>query len=217
MLINLPYNFKTKLIMKKLFLASIALLGLNANAQEENKGLEGTFWVAGQLAFSTTDNGVSETKSNTIVPVVGYFIAPTTTIGLGVGVINSTTTTNLGGATTDESSAVIIQPLVRKYWGIGGKFFFFGQASLPLTFGEDKLSSDKTSTVGLDVAPGFDFIVNKWMTVETSFSLINVTSTTRNPNVGDSTSDFSFNANPFDLNPGSRSVGGLRLGVKFLF
>ncbi|CAM4433235.1 hypothetical protein [Flavobacterium terrigena] len=203
--------------MKKLFLASIALLGLNANAQEENKGLEGTFWVAGQLAFSTTDNGVSETKSNTIVPVVGYFIAPTTTIGLGVGVINSTTTTNLGGATTDESSAVIIQPLVRKYWGIGGKFFFFGQASLPLTFGEDKLSSDKTSTVGLDVAPGFDFIVNKWMTVETSFSLINVTSTTRNPNVGDSTSDFSFNANPFDLNPGSRSVGGLRLGVKFLF
>lgn len=217
MRIHLSYNLKTKYNMKKLLLASIALLGLNANAQEENKGLEGTWWIAGQLAFSTTDNGVSETKSNTIVPVAGYFVAPTTTIGLGVGVINSTTTANIGGTTTAESSTLIVQPLVRKYWGIGGKFFFFGQASLPLTFGEDKLSSDKTSSIGLDIAPGIDCMINKWMTIETSFSLVNITSTSRNPNVGDSTSDFSFNANPFDLNPGARSVGGLRVGVKFLF
>lgn len=205
--------------MKKLLLlASIALLGLNANAQEEgDKGLQGTWWVAGQLAFSSTDNGVSETKSNTIVPVVGYFVAPTTTVGLGIGMINSQTTTNVGGATTDDSSTLIVQPLVRKYWGIGGKFYLFGQASLPLTFGEDKISSDKINSIGLDVAPGIDCIINKWMTIETSFSLVNITSTSRNPNVGDSTSDFSFNANPFDLNPGSRSVGGLRLGVKFLF
>jgi hypothetical protein len=131
--------------------------------------------------------------------------------------INSQTTTNVGGATTDDSSTLIVQPLVRKYWGIGGKFYLFGQASLPLTFGEDKISSDKTNSIGLDVAPGIDCIINKWMTIEPSFSLVNITSTSRNPNVGDSTSDFSFNANPFDLNPGSRSVGGLRLGVKFLF
>lgn len=217
MLLNLSYNLKTKYNMKKLLLASIALLGLNANAQEENKGLQGTWWAAGQLAFSTTDNGASETKSNTIVPIVGYFVAPTTTVGLGIGMINSQTTTNVGGATTADSSTLIVQPLVRKYWGIGGKFFLFGQASLPLTFGEDKISSDKTSSIGLDIAPGIDYVINKWMTIETSFSLVNVTSTSRNPNVGDSTSDFSFNANPFDLNPGSRSVGGLRLGVKFLF
>ena len=217
MLINLSYNFKTKYNMKKLLLASIALLGLNANAQEENKGLQGTWWAAGQLAFSSTDNGASETKSNTIVPIVGYFVAPTTTVGLGIGVVNSETTSNLSGVTTADSSTLIIQPLVRKYWGIGGKFFLFGQASLPLTFGEDKLSSDKTSSVGLDIAPGIDCVINKWLTFETSFSLVNITSTSRNPNVGDSTSDFSFNANPFDLNPGSRSVGGLRLGVKFLF
>lgn len=203
--------------MKKLVLASIALFGLCANAQEENKGLQGTWWAAGQLSFSTSDNGVSEIKSNTIVPIVGYFVAPTTTVGLGIGTINSQTTTNIGGATTAESSAIIVQPLVRKYWGIGGKFFLFGQASLPLTFGENKLTNDKASSIGLDLAPGIDCVINKWMTIETSFSLLNVTSTSRNPNVGDSTSDFSFNANPFDLNPGSRSVGGLRVGVKFLF
>ncbi|MDD3005838.1 MAG: porin family protein, partial [Flavobacterium sp.] len=116
--------------MKKLLLlAGIALLGFNANAQEEKKGLEGTWWVAGQVSFSTTDNGASETNSNTIVPIAGYFIAPTTTIGLGIGVINSTT--DAGSLTIAESNTFIVQPLVRKYWGLGGKFFMFGQASLP--------------------------------------------------------------------------------------
>ncbi|WP_288984033.1 hypothetical protein [uncultured Flavobacterium sp.] len=202
--------------MKKLLLlAGIALLGFNANAQEENKGLQGTWWVAGQVAFSSTDNGTTETKSNTIVPIAGYFIAPTTTVGLGIGVINSTT--DSGSTTVAESNTFIVQPLVRKYWGLGGKFFFFGQASLPMTFGKDKITDDKTTSVGVDLAPGFDFVVNKWMTVETSFSLVNMTSTTIKPDSGDSTNSFSFNANPFDLNPGDRKVGGLRVGVKFLF
>lgn len=201
--------------MKKLLLASIVLLGLNANAQEENKGLEGTWWVAGQVAFSSTDNGASETKSNTIVPIAGYFIAPTTTVGLGIGVINSTT--DAGSVTVAESNTFIVQPLVRKYWGLGGKFFMYGQASLPMTFGKDKITDDKTTSIGVDIAPGFDFLVNSWMTVETSFSLLNITSSTLKPSSGDSTNSFSFNANPFDLNPGSRSIGGLRVGVKFLF
>lgn len=205
--------------MKKLLLlAGFALFSLTSNAQEENKGLQGTWWVAGQLSFGSNDNGTVKTTSNAIIPVVGYFVAPTTTVGLGVGVINGKTETTTGSvtSTTAESSAFIIQPLVRKYWGIGGKFFLFGQASLPMTFGKDKISDDKTTSVGVDIAPGFDFIVNKWMTVETSFSLVNFTSTTTKPNVGDKTTDVSFNANPFDLT-GSRNVGGLRVGVKFLF
>ncbi len=203
--------------MKKLLLlAGVALLGFNANAQEESKGLEGTWWVAGQVSFSTTDNNVNKYTDNAIIPIAGYFIAPTTTVGLGIGVINSTTENAVTGATVSESNAFIVQPLVRKYWGLGGKFFMFGQASLPMTFGKDKISDDKTTSIGLDVAPGFDFLVNSWMTVETSFSLVNLTSTTYKPNVGDSTNSFSFNANPFDLT-GGRSVGGLRVGVKFLF
>lgn len=205
--------------MKKLLLlAGFALFSLTSNAQEENKGLQGTWWAAGQLSFGSNDNGTVKTTSNAIIPVVGYFVAPTTTVGLGVGVINGKTETTIGSvtSTTAESSAFIIQPLVRKYWGIGGKFFLFGQASLPMTFGKDKISDDKTTSVGVDIAPGFDFIVNKWMTVETSFSLVNFTSTTTKPNVGDKTTDVSFNANPFDLT-GSRNVGGLRVGVKFLF
>lgn len=206
--------------MKKLFLvAAAALLALNVNAQDKaSKGLQGTWWAGGQVAFGKNETGVSETKTNTFVPIVGYFVAPDVTIGLGVGVLGSkTTTTGSPSVTTAESSTFIVQPLVRKYWGLGGKFYFFGQASLPMTFGKDKITDDKTTSVGLDVAPGFDFIVSKWMTVETSFSLFNVNSTTYKPNGGDSTSNFNLNFNPFDVNPGARNVGGLRVGVKFLF
>ena len=92
----------------------------------------------------------------------------------------------------------------------------FGQASLAMTFVKDKITDDKTTSIGVDIAPGFDYVVNSWMTVETSFSLVNMTSTTLKPDSGDSTNSFSFNANPFDLT-GGRNVGGLRVGVKFLF
>ena len=205
--------------MKKVLLvAAIALFGLTSNAQEK-KGLEGTSWVAGQLSFSSSNNGSVKTTSNTILPIVGCFVGPTTTIGLGIGVINGKTETTTGNVTTTtaETSTFVVQPLVRKYWGLGGKFFFFGQASLPMTFGKNKINDDKVSSIGVDLAPGFDFIVTKWMTVETSFSLVNFSSTTINPKVGENTTNVSFNANPFDLNPGSRNAGGLRLGVKFLF
>lgn len=206
--------------MKKLFLvAAVALMSWNGNAQDkESKGLEGAWWAGGQVSFTKDDNGTSETTSSTFVPVVGYFITPDVTLGIGIGSISSKTeTTGTPSLTTAETSTFIVQPLVRKYWSLGGKFYFFGQASLPMTFGKDKISDDKITSVGLDIAPGFDFFVNKWMTVETSFSLFNATSTSNKPNVGDSTSDFSVNFNPFDLNPGTRTVGGLRVGVKFLF
>lgn len=219
-LLNLSYNFKTKNKMKKLFLiAGIALMSLTANAQD---GLKGTWWVGGQLAFGSNDNNVTKTTSNTILPVAGYFIAPTTTVGLGIGVINGKTETTALGVTTtsSESSTFVVQPLVRKYWSVGGKFFFFGQASLPIMLGNNKISDAKTTTISADLAPGFDFLVNKWMTVETSFSLVNIASSTEKPATGDSTSSFSFDANPFDLNKAAgdaRSIGGLRVGVKFLF
>ena len=71
--------------MKKLFLlAGIALLGFNANAQEEKKGLEGTWWVAGQVAFGSEKTGDIKESSSTVLPIVGYFIAPTTTVGVGL-------------------------------------------------------------------------------------------------------------------------------------
>jgi hypothetical protein len=54
------------------------------------------------------------------------------------------------------------------------------------------------------------------LTVETSFSIFNVGSTTFTPDSGDKTTTFGFNANPMN-SVGDRQLGNLQVGVKFLF
>lgn len=190
-------------------------MSLNVNAQEkEDKGLEGVWWAAGQVSFSSSKTGDAKTTSNMILPIVGTFISPSVTVAAGVGVISGKTDT--GSAVTSETSTIVIKPLVRKYWNISGGLFFFGQAALPVTFGKDKVADSKTSSFALEVSPGFDYIVNKWLTVETSFSIFNVGSTTFTPDSGDKTTTFGFNANPMN-SVGDRQLGNLQVGVKFLF
>ncbi|MGV9002857.1 hypothetical protein [Flavobacterium sp.] len=201
--------------MKKLFLfAGIALLSFNAHAQEENKGLEGTWWAAGQVSFSSQKTGDAKTTSNMILPIVGKFISPSVTVGVGLGTINGKT--DNGFAITSETNTIVIKPLIRKYWNISGGLFFYGQAALPIMFGKDKIADSKTSSFALEVAPGFDYIVNKWLTVETSFTIFNVGTSTSTPNIGEKTTTFGFNANPMN-SVGDRELGNLQVGVKFLF
>lgn len=198
--------------MKKILLvAAVALLGFTANAQD---GLKGTWWVAGQVAFGSEKTGDVKSTDNTILPIVGTFITKDVTVGVGVGVINSKSTN--ASTTTAEASTFVLKPLVRKYWNVKGNLFFFGQAALPIMMGKDKISEGKTSSVALQLAPGFDYIVNKWLTVETSFNILSIGSTTETPKVGDKTTSFGFNANPMN-SVSDRSLGGLMVGVKFLF
>jgi hypothetical protein len=203
--------------MKKILLVAVALLGLTVNAQDkkESKGLEGIWWAAGQVSFDSSKTGSAKSDSNMILPIVGTFISPDVTIGLGIGNIASKTV-NGAGVTTAEVSTFVVKPLVRKYWNVSGGLFFYGQAALPIMMGKDKISDGKTSSFALELAPGFDYVVNKWLTVETSFTVFNVGSTTSTPKVGDKTTTFGFNANPMN-SVADRQIGNLQVGVKFLF
>jgi hypothetical protein len=204
--------------MKKILLvAAVALFGLTTNAQDkkESKGLEGVWWAAGQVSFDSSKTGTAKSDSNMILPIVGTFISPDVTIGLGIGNIASKTV-NGAGVTTAEGSTFVVKPLVRKYWNVSGGLFFYGQAALPIMMGKDKISDGKTSSFALELAPGFDYVVNKWLTVETSFTVFNVGSTTSTPKVGDKTTTFGFNANPMN-SVADRQIGNLQVGVKFLF
>jgi len=203
--------------MKKILLVAVALLGLTVNAQDkkESKGLEGIWWTAGQVSFDSSKTGSAKSDSNMILPIVGTFISPDVTIGLGIGNIASKTV-NGAGVTTAEGSTFVVKPLVRKYWNVSGGLFFYGQAALPVMMGKDKITDGKTSSFGLELAPGFDYVVNKWLTVETSFTVFNVSSSTSTPKVGDKTTTFGFNANPMN-SVSDRQLGNLQVGVKFLF
>jgi len=77
-----------------------------------------------------------------ILPIVGTFVSPDVTIGLGIGNIASKTV-NGAGTTTAEGSTFVVKPLVRKYWNVSGGLFFYGQAALPIMMGKDKISDEK--------------------------------------------------------------------------
>jgi len=202
--------------MKKLLLiAGIVLLSFNGQAQEKSQGLQGTWWVAGQVSYNSEKTGDAKSSSTMVLPIVGYFFAPSVTFGVGLGNISSTTD-NAAGVTTADSNTLVVKPLIRKYWNINGGLYFYGQAALPVMLGKDKIADSKSTSVALEVAPGFDYIINKWLTVETSFTIFNLSSTTITPDTGEKTTKIGFNANPMN-SVGDRTLSSLQVGVKFLF
>lgn len=202
--------------MKKILLiAGIVLLSFKGMAQEKSQGLQGTWWVAGQVSYASEKTGDAKTTSNMILPIVGYFFAPSVTFGVGVGNISSTED-NAAGVTIADSNTFVVKPLLRKYWNISGNLYMYGQAALPIMMGKDKITDAKSTSFGVELAPGFDYVLNKWMTVETSFTIFNFSSTTITPDTGDKTTKIGFNANPMN-SVSDRTLGNLQVGVKFLF
>jgi len=211
--------------MKKLFLAGVlalATLGLNA------QGLKGTWFAGGQLSFGSSKvqgfelaegtAGEQKITSTTVLPILGTFISPSVAIGAGIGYMG--TTKKFEGEQYSKSNTFVIKPLARKYWNISGGLFFFGQAALPIMFGSSELTKDvgkaNSTDVYLELSPGFDYVINKWLTIETSFTVFNAGYSRVKPKGGDASSSFEFNANPFN-SVGDRTVGELQVGVKFLF
>jgi len=208
--------------MKKLCLLGILFLAISfANAQE---GLKGTWFVGGQLAFGSDKNHIDgleyKTTNTTILPILGTFVSPTVAVGAGIGYMGNKTEEE--GADYRKGANFVIKPLVRKYWNINGGLFFFGQLAAPVMFGNKKTypghleAKSNTSSAHLELSPGFDYVINSWLTIETSFKIFSTGFSRVKPENGDADTSFSFNANPFN-SVGDRTVGELQVGVKFLF
>ncbi len=178
---------------KSILLAIIAIFALtNINAQEEvsSEGLKGAWWGLGQ--FSYTDSDASDTKSFTILPVVGNFVSPTVTVGLGLGY----TSTTVGDE--DAVDAFIVMPLTRKYWGITEKFYLFAQADVPLAF------NDGSTGYGFNLRPGVDYFIGGHFTIEATFGQLGYNAVDYDE--GDTVGTTSFIFNSFDINFGLKYV-----------
>lgn len=179
--------------MKKILLVAVITIAALTSAKAQ-EGLKGTWFATAQLGYE--DNGA--TTKTTFIPVVGTFIAPTTAVGLGAGVIN------VKPEKGDSSTITVVEPLVRQYWPVAGNLYFFGQAAVPMLFG------DAADIYGVTITPGLDFVVNSWFTVEFSTTVASLSVT--NPEVGDTTTNVS-------INPFAHSLLGTtsQIGFKFLF
>lgn len=212
--------------MRKLFLlAGIALLSLNANAQEkESNGLEGTWWASCQVGYQKTEIGDAANTKTMILPIAGYFVSPSVTVGAAVGTIKVDSESD-----GIETNLFVVEPLARKYWNISGGFFFFGQLATPIVSGKVKDTDIKVSQFGVAASGGLDYVVNKWFTVELSYNLANL-SFTKLENFGGAgvdvtTTDFSLAHIATVDSEYNSALGGamnnaitpLSFGFKFLF
>lgn len=179
--------------MKKTILGILlaTFLVFNVNAQEEeNQGLKGAWWALGQLEF--TDSEANDTSTFTILPVVGTFISPTVTVGLGAGY----TSTKVGDA--DAMDALILMPLVRNYWGISDNFYIFGQADIPLVF------FDEATGYGINISPGIDYFLSPKVTIEATFGQFGYNAV--KPKDGDAVGTTSLGVNLMEINFGIKLI-----------
>lgn len=180
--------------MKKTFFTFLVagLFAFNfAQAQdEENQGLKGAWWALGQLEYNNDD--ASDSSTFTILPVVGTFVSPTVTVGLGAGY----TSTKVGDA--DAADAFIVMPLVRNYWGINDKLYIFGQADVPLVF------YDGATGYGFNLSPGIDYFLSSKLTIEATFGQFGYNAV--KPKGGDASGTTSLGVNLMQINFGIKLI-----------
>lgn len=158
--------------MKKLLLSLVAVAGLvySANAQTE----KGKVILGGNVGFNSTKvEGAAKSDFNfSVVPSVGYFVSNNFAIGTGVGY-----TYDKQVSAKNLNQAFKVAPFGRYYIGLSDQFKFFGQLSVPLAFGNNKVVDaqgnvgDKyatTTSIGVNIAPGFAFFPTKRIGIEVS-------------------------------------------------
>ena len=189
--------------MKKLLLSFvlILLISFKVSAQEESQGFKGAWW--GLAAGSFTDSEASDTQTLVLLPAVGYFVSPTVTVGTAVGLVNN----KVGSA--DATNTIVVKPLARKYWGVTEKFFSFGEANVPLIFGEN------STGYGFNIEPGIDYFIGGKWTIEAKFGRFGYNSV--KPDGGDAKGTTTLGFNMFDAQTQEGLGSGMSIGLKYIF
>lgn len=153
---------------RTLLLIAISVIAFKSQAQTEAS----KFMLGGGAIFSSQKNNDNyKGRYFSIVPQAGYFVSKNLAIGAGIGYQYQTfeQNTNFNGNITQNENtqeAFVIAPFARRYTNITEQFRFFGQLSLPMSFGTTK-GTDPTSgdyvkrtterSFGAKLSPGFAF------------------------------------------------------------
>lgn len=202
--------------MKKLLLSLVAVAAITfgANAQTE----KGKIILGGNVGFNSSKvDGASKADVNfSVVPSVGYFVSDNFAIGTGVGYEYDKTAS---GIIRGQVEAFKVAPFGRYYVNLTEQFKFFGQLSVPLAFGslkdvdvngETGSKVGTTTSIGVNVAPGFAFFPNKKIGIELSVNGLgyeNYTVKAEGTGAKQKTNSFGLEANAF----------APKLGVQFHF
>jgi hypothetical protein len=200
--------------MKKLLLSLVAVSALAFSTQAQTE--KGKFMLGGNVGFNTTkvDGANKSDLSFSVIPSVGYFVSDNFAIGTGVGYAYDKAVSK---SLLNQSFEVA--PFGRYYVGLSDQFKFFGQLSVPMSFGNNKAldadgnSGDKiasTTRIGAYVAPGFAFFPTKRIGIEFSVTGLGY----NNYQVKNEVTGNKVKANSFGL---EADAANINLGVKFHF
>lgn len=195
--------------MKKLLLSLVAVAGLAFTTQAQTE--KGKIILGGSAGFNSTKlKGADKSDFNfNVIPSVGYFVSDNFALGTGVGYAY-----NKEVSENNLNEAFQVSPFGRYYVGLSDQFKFFGQLSVPLAFGSNKdvandgKVGDKTATttsIGVNLAPGFAFFPTKKLGIELSVGGLGYNSlTVKDTPTGDKATlnTFGLNANTVKANVG---------------
>ncbi len=205
--------------MKKLILSILALSGLTLASYAQTE--KGKYILGGTAMYeslkSKADNAIAA-ENFAILPNVGYFVSDNFAVGTGFGFSSSKSSF---ASPTGLNESLEVSPFGRYYAGLSDQFKFFGQASVPMSFGTVKATDANgdagakfgTSTsIGIALSPGFAYFPTKKVGIEFAFNGISYKSTkikdaNDNENKGAGSENFSFGSSFFSP----------RIGVQFHF
>ncbi len=145
--------------MNKLFISTLMLFVFVFAGTAQEKGDK---WIGGTLLLSSSESGSTTRSTTTLAPELGFHLGNGWAAG---GRIGFTFRKTDGGGGTDKSNTTSIVPFARYYFAEAGRFKFFGQGELPLSFsgGENADGSSKSNnnSIGLRVRPGLSFDFNE--------------------------------------------------------
>ena len=187
--------------MKKvlLTLTAVTAITLAANAQTE----KGKVMLGGQVSYNGTSTKDSDAKTNSfsIIPNVGYFVADNIAVGTGVGYNWSENKSDNDNKNT--TSSFVVAPFGRLYSANEGPVKFFGQLSVPMSWGTTKANDDKlgtTANYGVELAPGIAFFPTSNIGIDFKVKGLYFESNTSKNEVTDAKvtrSNYGLNANSF--------------------
>ncbi len=168
---------------------------------------------------SNTEDGPFRTYFS-LTPDVEYFLADNLSAGIGIGyALNKSKTENSTSEVISKNGMFTISPYLKKYFSLGDRAYFYGQALASIGFGkvtnETKFSSSTITTernssmFSIGVVPGFRYDISDKVGLEAGIGFLGFTqdvekSKNGNTEVRDITNTFSFRFVPNSLSLGIR-------------
>lgn len=224
-LFNQNFSFMKRNIIILLLVAIFPLKAFNQISQ-------GSIVVGGSLSLSvskekTEQDGDTEdgptTSHFSLIPDVEYFFADNLSFGLGIGYsMDKTKTEGANMETISKEGTFLINPYVKKYFSLGDRAYFYGQAVLGLGFGKEtnevKAGTITTSveenfnTLSLGIVPGFRFDVTEKIGLEAAIGYVGYVSNTFKSGSGNNEEKETVSSFQLNFIPNS-----LTLGIRYTF